>query len=62
MTTTTLIKKTFHWGGSLTVSEVQSIIIRAGSMSVHRQTWGCLHLNQKATESGLIHGAWLEHT
>ena len=62
MTTTTLIKKTFHWGGSLTVSEVQSIIIRAGSMSVCRQTWGCLRLNQKATQSGLTHGAWLEHT
>ena len=27
MTTATLIKKTFNWGGSLTVSEVQSIII-----------------------------------
>lgn len=31
MTTATLIKKTFDWGGSLAISEVQSIIILMGS-------------------------------
>jgi hypothetical protein len=32
MTKATLIKKTFHWGW-LTVSEVESIILMAGSMA-----------------------------
>ena len=31
-------RKTFHWGW-LTVSEVQSIVIMAGSMAACRQTW-----------------------
>ena len=39
MTTATLIKKAFNWGGSLTVSEVQSTIIMVGSMAARRQTW-----------------------
>ena len=34
MTMATLITKKFNWGGSLTVSEVQSIIITVGSMAV----------------------------
>ena len=36
MTTETLIKKTFNWGGSLTVSEVQSIITMARNVVVCR--------------------------
>ena len=32
MTTATLIKKTFNWGGLLTVSEVPSIIREHGSI------------------------------
>ena len=32
MTMATLIKETFHWGGLLTVTEVQSIIMMTGSM------------------------------
>jgi hypothetical protein len=38
MTKATLIKTTFNWGW-LTGSEVQSIIIMAGSMAASRQAW-----------------------
>ena len=37
MTIAILIKKTFNWGGSHTVSEVQSIIILTGGIAVCRQ-------------------------
>jgi hypothetical protein len=37
MTMATLIMKTFNWGW-LTVSEVQSTIIMAGSMAMYRLT------------------------
>ncbi|MGE9715103.1 hypothetical protein ACQP3F_26140, partial [Escherichia coli] len=47
------IKKEFNWGGLLTVSKFQFIIIMGGSMAVCRQTWCWLHLDQKATGSGL---------
>jgi hypothetical protein len=38
MTKATFIRLTFNWSW-LTISEVQSIIIMAGSMAVFRQTW-----------------------
>ena len=54
MTTATLIKKTFNFGCSPTVSEVQSIIFMMGRMVVCRQIfvleWSVLHLPGKSTE------------
>jgi hypothetical protein len=38
MTKATLIRTTFNWGW-LTGSEVQSIIIRAGSMAASSRAW-----------------------
>jgi hypothetical protein len=38
MTKATLMRTTFNWGW-LTGSEVQSIIIKAGSMAASRQEW-----------------------
>ena len=38
-----------HFTGLAHSSEVQSIIIMAGSMAVCRQTWCWLHLDQKKT-------------
>lgn len=35
----TLIKQAFNWGGSLSVSEIQSIIMVTGSMVACRQMW-----------------------
>ena len=46
-------KKNIQLRWLLTVSEFQSIIIMVGSRAVCRQTWCCLHLDQKATGSGL---------
>ena len=39
MITATLIKKTFNWGGSLTVPEIQSILIMKESVAACRQMW-----------------------
>lgn len=50
-----LVRKTFNSGDLLTVSEAQSIFLMAGGggMQATMQTWGWLHLNHKATRSGL---------
>lgn len=56
MTATILTKKTFSWAGSLTVSEIQSIIkveSMARSMETCRQAWHWLHLALQATGSEL---------
>lgn len=48
MTLATFIGKTSNWGGLLTVSEVQSIVIVKGSMVTQRQTLVLATFDQKA--------------